>query len=179
MKPKTPATRARQNIWAALNDLEHQLSDQRVFNCFSKAAYKVQQHWVVRFHPAARRRQRLFLGCLLNGKADSKFRGAASFEKYIMSQLQNKPDQKIVIFYGFACHGIAENGKQTVLVNTFNKSTGFYRFWPVEINVRDWASKYHNSYHVAFFACCHEPYDSSRHRGFFGSKEEALQHHEK
>ena len=41
--------------------------------------------------------------------------------KYIMSQLQNKPDQKIAIFYGFACHGIADNGKQTVLVNTFNK----------------------------------------------------------
>ena len=89
--------------------------------------------------------------------------------KYIINQLQENPEKKTVIFYGFACHGIAENGKQTVLVNTFNKSTGFYRFWPVEINVRDWASKYHNSYHVVFFACCREPYNASRHRGFFGS----------
>ena len=66
-----------------------------------------------------------------------------------------------------------------MLVNTFNKKTGFYTFWNVEINVRDWASKYHNSYHVVFFACCREPYNASRHRGFFGSKEEALEYREK
>ena len=78
-----------------------------------------------------------------------------------------------------ACHGIAEDGKQAVLVNTFNKKTGFYTFWPVEIEVRGWAAQYHNSYHVVFFACCREPYNASSHRGFFGSKEAALQHHEK
>ena len=78
-----------------------------------------------------------------------------------------------------ACHGIAEDGKQAVLVNTFNKKTGFYTFWPVELDVRGWAAKFHNSYHIVFFACCREPYDASRHRGFFGSKEEVLQHHER
>ena len=82
-----------------------------------------------------------------------------------------------MIFYGLACHGIAEDGKQAVLVNTFNKKTGFYTFWPVELDVRGWAAQYHNSYHVVFFACCREPYNASSHHGFFGSKEEALQHY--
>ena len=66
-----------------------------------------------------------------------------------------------------------------MLVNTYDKKHGFYTFWNVEIEVRGWAAQYHNSYHVVFFACCREPFNASSHRGFFGSKEAALQHHEK
>ena len=99
-----------------------------------------------------------------------------SARKYIVKQLRVKPEQKIGIFYVLACHGIAEDGKQAVLVNTFNEKTGFYTFWNVELDVRGWAAQYHNSYHVVFFACCREPYSASRHRGFFVSKESALQH---
>ena len=66
-----------------------------------------------------------------------------------------------------------------MLVNTYDKKHGFYTFWNVELDVRGWAAQFHNSYHVVFFACCREPYNASRHRGFFGSKEEALQHFEK
>ena len=98
--------------------------------------------------------------------------------KYIMNQLRVNPEQKTAIFYVLACHGIAEDGKQAVLVNTFNKKTGFYTFWRVKLDVRGFAAMFHNSYHVVFFACCREPYSASRHCGFFGSKAEAIQHYE-
>ena len=65
-----------------------------------------------------------------------------------------------------------------MLVNYFNKRTGFFQYWPIEADVRFWADTYHNSYHIVIFACCRELESVDRHRGFFGgTKEEAKEHY--
>ena len=84
-----------------------------------------------------------------------------------------KPEENYTIIYTIAAHGILRDGKQTVLINEYDKKTGFYKVWNVEANIRLLASTFHNTYHIAFFACCREFYNSARHTGCFASKEEA------
>ena len=52
------------------------------------------------------------------------------------------PDRKMLIFYGFAGHGMQLDGEQVVIINQFNKRTGFYEWWAAEADIRLMAKKY-------------------------------------
>ena len=87
-----------------------------------------------------------------------------------------KPEENHTVIYTIAAHGILRDGKQTVLINEYDKKTGFYKVWNVEANIRLLASTFHNTYHIAFFACCREFYNTARHTGCFATKEEAQEY---
>ena len=69
------------------------------------------------------------------------------------------------------------NGRQVLLVNSFDKKIAFYRMWGVENDIRNSAKNNRNSYSVALFACCREIHSTQRHTGLFGgSEQQALAH---
>ena len=69
------------------------------------------------------------------------------------------------------------NGRQVLVVNTFDKKTAFYKMWGVENDIRTLAKNNTNSYSVALFACCREIHNTQRHSGLFGgSEQQALTH---
>ena len=79
--------------------------------------------------------------------------------------------------YVFATHGMNKDGDQAIVVNAFDKSTTFYKLYNAEGDFRDIAKKFKNSYIIAFYACCREVFDKSRHSGLFeGSYDQAVQH---
>ena len=59
-----------------------------------------------------------------------------------------------------------------------NESTGFYKHWSVETDIRSIAFNFPNVYQVAFFACGRELWNINDHIGCFASKEAAEQHYE-
>ena len=90
----------------------------------------------------------------------------------------DNPDKNYLIVYVLASHGIQSSGKQIVLLNEFNKGTGFYKAWGIEQDIRDVAEMFPNSYQIAFFACCRELWNSETHGGCVGgTKEEAEAHY--
>ena len=85
------------------------------------------------------------------------------------------PDRKMLIFYGFAGHGMQLDGEQVVIINQFNKRTGFYEWWAAEADIRLMAKKYSNTFSVGIFACCREIFKPAKHCGLFeGTKQEAI-----
>ena len=88
-------------------------------------------------------------------------------KQFLMKKFRMKPEENYTVIYTIAAHGILRDGKQTVLINEYDKKTGFYKVWNVEANIRLLASTFHNTYHIAFFACCREFYNSARHTGCF------------
>lgn len=50
-------------------------------------------------------------------------------------------------------------------MNEFDSRTGFYKLWKVESYIRTLARLFPNTYHLAFFACCREIHDPTRHSG--------------
>ena len=58
------------------------------------------------------------------------------------------------------------SGQQVLLVNEFDKASSFYKKFTVEAKIRALAEAFPNSYSLAFFACCREIYDKTRHQGF-------------
>ena len=87
------------------------------------------------------------------------------------------PDRKMLIFYGFAGHGMQLDGEQVVIINQFNKRTGFYEWWAAEADIRLMAKKYSNTFSIGIFACCREIFKPAKHCGLFeGTKQEALDH---
>ena len=84
-------------------------------------------------------------------------------------------NEKVLVVYIFASHGIQENGSQGVVVNEFDEKTGFYKIWKAEAMIRVLARLFPNSYHLGFFACCREVHDPFRHTGCVGGTyEEAV-----
>ena len=92
--------------------------------------------------------------------------------KNVKKRVRVNPDKKVLIVLAMAGHGMQMDGRQIVLVNTFNRKRNFYEFWPVEADVRDISGKYRNSYVVALFACCREIYSTKNHSKLFGGTEQ-------
>ena len=98
---------------------------------------------------------------------------------HLRKRFINEPHCNFLVFYIFACHGIVDSGKQTVMVNDFNKRTRYYHLYGAEHELRLWATKHSNSYLIGIFACCREMYNKQRHSGCYGGTEqEALLTHE-
>ena len=69
--------------------------------------------------------------------------------KRVMANIRKRldePNTNFLIVYVFAGHGMDAFGKQVMLLNEYNKKTGFYRMFGAEAEIRDIASKYPNSY---------------------------------
>ena len=59
-----------------------------------------------------------------------------SVEKAVRQLLNKAADEKIAIIWVCASHGGQNNGLQTVVVNQYNKKTGYYKLWGVEYLIR-------------------------------------------
>ena len=95
----------------------------------------------------------------------------------LKKRAEANPDRKMLIFYGFAGHGMQVDGEQVVIINQLNKRTGFYEWWAAEADIRVMAKKFSNTYSVGIFACCREIFKPVKHCGLFeGTKQEALEH---
>ena len=66
------------------------------------------------------------------------------------------PNEIIFILSVFASHGMIRDGRQVILVNEYDKATGFYKLLGVEENIRMAARMNSNAYYVCIFACCRE-----------------------
>ena len=93
----------------------------------------------------------------------------------IMKEHQGKPNTPQLNIFFFACHGIDKNANQHIVLNEFNKSTGFYTLQNSEINIRVLSENMKNGYFISIFACCREFFKADSHCGCVGarSKEEA------
>ena len=71
------------------------------------------------------------------------------------------------------------DGRQIVLINEFDKKTGFYRLWGIEADIRRLAKSNTNAYIIGLFACCREIFSSTKHCGLFGgSMQQAYVHYD-
>ena len=87
---------------------------------------------------------------------------------------RDHPERNYLFFFVLAGHGIVLKGGQSMLLNEVRANGNFYRCWNVELDIRNIAAEYRNSYSVAIFACCREIYDPRVHSGFFkGTKADA------
>ena len=77
---------------------------------------------------------------------NATFKKTSSIMKNIRQRIANNPDKNYLVVYVLAGHGMIAAGKQVMLLNEFNKSTGFYKFWGIEGEVRGIAQKHPNSY---------------------------------
>ena len=50
---------------------------------------------------------------------------------------RKNPDENYVVIHLYAGHGMIMQGRQVVLMNEFNKSSGFYKVLGVEADVRE------------------------------------------
>ena len=74
----------------------------------------------------------------------------------IAKRLKASPDKTFLLLYALAGHGIQLDGRQVVLINTFDKKTGFYRIWGIEAEIRKYAKDNANAYVIGLMACCRE-----------------------
>ena len=75
------------------------------------------------------------------------------------------PNELVFILCLFASHGMIRDGRQVILVNEYDKTTGFYNLLGVEENIRMAARMSSNSYYVSIFACCREIFLVTEHSG--------------
>ena len=69
--------------------------------------------------------------------------------KRVMANIRKRldePNTNFLIVYVFAGHGMDAFGKQVMLLNEYNKKTGFYQMFGAEAEIRDIAKYYPNSY---------------------------------
>ena len=96
----------------------------------------------------------------------------------IKIRLKNNPDRNFLIIYIMAGHGMQCVGKQVLLLNQFDRSSGFYKKWGAEGDIRSIAQMFPNSYQLAFFACCREVWIKTVHSGgVSGTKKEAEEYY--
>ena len=86
----------------------------------------------------------------------------AVFRELIKKFAEN-PDTNYLILFVFAGHGMNASGQQVLLVNEFDKPSNFYKKLDVEAKIRTMSEACPNTYSLAFFACCREIYDKTRH----------------
>ena len=65
-----------------------------------------------------------------------------------------------------------------IVLNEYNKATGFYKLYGIEADIRNIAKECPNSYQIALFACCRE-IKTQKHGGGFRTKSEASVAHMK
>ena len=70
----------------------------------------------------------------------------------------------------YAGHGMIQNGTQCILLNQFDKKTGFYKLHQLEKQIRRITQNNHNMYVVAIAACCRENFSTDRHSGCIEAK---------
>ena len=63
----------------------------------------------------------------------------------------------------YAGHGMCKDGRQVLLINQFDKNNKFYKMTPAEIEIRNFARLYRQTYHFCIFACCREIFMKERH----------------
>ena len=62
----------------------------------------------------------------------------ATFKKVsgIMTNIQRRmnanPEKRYLVVYVIACHGMNNGGEQMIVLNEFNKKTGFYKLYGIE-----------------------------------------------
>ena len=95
----------------------------------------------------------------------------------LSKRIKKHPDETFLIIYALAGHGMSVNGRQVLLVNSFDKKIAFYRMWGVENDIRNSAKNNRNSYQVALFACCREIHNTQKHSGLFGGSEQQAHVH--
>ena len=66
--------------------------------------------------------------------------------KDLSSRVKNSPDLKFLLIFVVAGHGIMRDGRQTILVNEFDKSTSFYKAWCIEAEIRTRAYDFPNTF---------------------------------
>ena len=101
---------------------------------------------------------------------DPSYKDIMNLKNQLFKELKTwkEDNQKPLVIYIFACHGIQESGSQGVVVNEFDKRTEFYKIWKAEAMIRTFAKMFPNSYHLSFFVCCREIYNPFRHTGCVG-----------
>ena len=70
-----------------------------------------------------------------------------------------------MVFYILSGHGLNVNSMQTLLINEYKN--GWYRFYPFEHDIRNFANKFPQVFLLCCFACCREIYVPSVHTGGF------------
>ena len=95
----------------------------------------------------------------------------------LKKRIKKHPNETFLIVWAFAGHGMQVNGRQALLINTWDRKTAFYCMWVVETEIRTLAKDNHNTYSVALFACCREIHSTQKHNVLFGGTEQqALAH---
>lgn len=88
-----------------------------------------------------------------------------------------KNNEKTLIVYLFACHGLHMQGSQAATYNEYCPNKQFYKSWPAEKHIRNFAKLFPSSFHLSFFACCREIYDRTKHTGCVSGPElNAIEH---
>ena len=85
--------------------------------------------------------------------------------KKLHQDFRKTPQDIVLIFCVFASHGMIQCGRQTILINEFDKATGFYKLIGAEENIRSAAQRNSNAYFVCIFACCREILLRKNHSG--------------
>ena len=91
----------------------------------------------------------------------------------IKKHLARNPEEKSLIFYCLAGHGMVEAGEQKLLVNEYDTKTFFYKMINPEADIRSIATNFKNSYQIALFACCREVLSRDIHTGGLTEKDVA------
>ena len=76
---------------------------------------------------------------------------------------KSTPDKLSLLMHCFAGHGMCKDGRQVLLINQFDASSKFYKAAPAEIEIRNLAKLYRNTYHFCIYACCREIFMKERH----------------
>ena len=71
-----------------------------------------------------------------------------------MKKIRNDKANNYLLFCLFAGHGMISNNEQVILMNEFDKSANFYKFFNAEATLRKLAVQANNVYIVAMYACC-------------------------
>ena len=85
---------------------------------------------------------------------------------------QNPKEMHLGLFF-IAGHGMIHEGTQRLLLNEFDKQRKFYKFFPIEINIRNMTKFQKNSYLIVVMACCREIYSPKRHGNCVGASTQA------
>ena len=71
----------------------------------------------------------------LKNPSEAELKKSIESLKVRFKETQNS-DERLAVVYVFVCHGIHLDGKQIVVLNDYNKKTGFYKTFNAEDNIR-------------------------------------------
>ena len=100
---------------------------------------------------------------------DIMFLNNPSFKEWISTItslnkiFKNNPNKLALLMHCYAGHGMCKDGRQVLLINEFDRNNKFYKNVPAEIEIRNLAKLYRQTYHFCIHACCREIYMKERH----------------